>query len=210
MRSDLTDITLVVDRSGSMEQVREDAEGGVNSFIAQQAKEPGQALLTLVQFDTEYEFLHKGVPISQVPKYELVPRGMTALLDAVGRAINETGERLAKMNEGDRPGLVVFVVMTDGLENSSKEFSKATIKEMIERQQQQYNWHFTFLGANQDAFAEAGGMGIYAAGVANCAIDKLDVAYRMTGAKVSRMRKQRSDGATVCNAFTEQERKEMT
>ena len=210
MRSDLTDITLVVDRSGSMEQVREDAEGGVNSFIAQQAKEPGEALLTLVQFDTEYEFLHKGVPISQVPKYELVPRGMTALLDAVGRAINETGERLAKMDEGDRPGLVVFVVMTDGLENSSKEFSKATIKEMIQRQQRQYNWHFTFLGANQDAFAEAGGMGIYAAGVANCAIDKLDVAYRMTGAKVSRMRKQRSDGATVCNAFTEQERKEMT
>ena len=210
MRSDLTDITLVVDRSGSMEQVREDAEGGVNSFIAQQAKEPGEALLTLVQFDTEYEFLHKGVPISQVPKYELVPRGMTALLDAVGRAMNETGERLAKMDEADRPGLVVFVVMTDGLENSSKEFSKATIKEMIERQQQQYNWHFTFLGANQDAFAEAGGMGIHAAGVANCAIDKLDVAYRMTGAKVSRMRKQRSDGATACNAFTEQERKEMT
>jgi uncharacterized protein YegL len=209
MRSDLTDITLVVDRSGSMEQVREDAEGGVNSFIAQQAKEPGEALLTLVQFDTEYEFLHKGVPISQVPKYELVPRGMTALLDAVGRAMNETGERLAKMDEGDRPGLVVFVVMTDGFENSSKEFSKTTIKEMIERQQQQYSWQFTFLGANQDAFAEAGGMGIDAAGVANCAFDKMDVAYRMTAAKVSRMRKQRSAGATVSNAFTEQEREEM-
>ena len=129
MRSDLTDITLVVDRSGSMEQVQEDAEGGVNSFIAQQAKEPGEALLTLVQFDTEYEFLHKGVPISQVPKFELVPRGMTALLDAVGRAMNETGERIAKMDERDRPGLVVFVVMTDGQENSSKEFSKATIKD---------------------------------------------------------------------------------
>jgi hypothetical protein len=210
MRSDLTDITLVVDRSGSMEQVREDAEGGVNSFIAQQAKEPGEALLTLVQFDTEYEFLHKGIPISQVPKYELIPRGMTALLDAVGRAINETGERLAKTDEADRPGLVVFVAMTDGLENSSKEFSKDAVKEMIERQQQQYNWHFTFLGANQDAFAEAGGMGIHAAGVANCAIDKLDVAYRMTGAKLSRMRKQRSAGATVSNAFTEQERREMT
>jgi hypothetical protein len=91
MKSNLTDITLVVDRSGSMEQVREDAEGGVNSFIEQQAKEPGQALFTLVQFDTEYEFLHKGVPIAEVPQYELVPRGMTALLDAVGRAINETG-----------------------------------------------------------------------------------------------------------------------
>ena len=104
MKSDLTDITLVVDRSGSMEQVREDAEGGVNSFIAQQAKEPGEALLTLVQFDTEYEFLHQGVPITEVPRYELVPRGMTALLDAVGRAINETGERLTKMEEQDRPG----------------------------------------------------------------------------------------------------------
>ena len=210
MRSDLTDITLVVDRSGSMEQVREDAEGGVNSFIAQQAKEPGEALLTLVQFDTEYEFLHKGVPISQVPKYELVPRGMTALLDAVGRAMNETGERLAKMDEGDRPGLVVFVVMTDGLENSSKEFSKATIKEMIERQQQQYSWHFTFLGANQDAFAEAGGMGIAAAGVANYSLDKVGAAYRMTGSKLARMRKQRSDGTTVVNAFTDEEPKKMT
>src|SRR5687768_7332033 len=90
MRSDLTDITLVVDRSGSMAEVRDDAEGGVNTFIAQQAKQPGEALLTLVQFDTEYEFLHTGVPIQNVSRYELVPRGMTALLDAVGRAINET------------------------------------------------------------------------------------------------------------------------
>ena len=97
----------------------------------------------------------------------LVPRGSTALLDAVGRAINETGERLAKMNEEDRPGLVVFVVMTDGEENSSQEFSKDQIKQMITHQQDTYGWHFTFLGANQDAFAEAGALGIHAAGVAN-------------------------------------------
>ncbi len=209
MKSDLTDITLVVDRSGSMAQVREDAEGGVNSFIEQQAKEPGEALLTLVQFDTEYEFLHKGIPISQVPKYELVPRGMTALLDAVGRAINETGERLAKMDERDRPGLVVFVVMTDGHENSSKEFSKADIKAMIQRQQDTYNWHFTFLGANQDAFAEAGGMGIAAAGVANFAMDKMVAAYAATGEKVSRMRQQHRAGETVSNEFTDEERGKM-
>lgn len=209
MRSDLTDITLVVDRSGSMEQVREDAEGGVNSFIAQQAKEPGEALLTLVQFDTEYDFIHKGTPISQVPKYELVPRGRTALLDAVGRAINETGERLAKMDEQDRPGLVVFVVMTDGLENSSQEFSKTNVKEMIERQQEKYNWHFTFLGANQDAFAEAGSMGIHAAGAANYALHKVGAALMGTGAKVARMRKQRSAGETVKNEFTDKEREDM-
>ena len=100
--------------------------------------------------------------------------------------------------------------MTDGHENSSKEFSKARIKEMIQRQQAQYNWHFTFLGANQDAFAEAGGMGIHAAGVANYAVDKVAAAYMATGAKVSRMRKQRREGEQVNNEFTEQEREEMT
>jgi uncharacterized protein YegL len=210
MKPDLTDITLVVDRSGSMEQVQEDAQGGVNSFIKEQAKEPGEALLTLVQFDTEYEFLHKGVPISQVPEYKLVPRGMTALLDAVGRAINETGERLSKMKEQHRPGLVIFVVMTDGLENSSKEFSKHLIKEMIKRQQEKFSWHFTFLGANQDAFAEAGSMGIHAAGVANYAMNKVDAAYMATGSKVARMRKQRRTGETVCNEFTDEEREKMT
>jgi uncharacterized protein YegL len=209
MKSDLTDITLVVDRSGSMEQIRDDAEGGVNTFIADQAKEPGEALLTLVQFDTEFEFLHKGVPISQVPKYKLVPRGGTALLDAVGRAINETGERLSKMAEQDRPGLVIFVVMTDGEENSSKEFSKAQIKDMIERQQETYKWHFNFLGANQDAFAEAGGMGIQAAGVANFSPDKVVGTYKVLGAKVARMRTQKRQGKTVSNEFTDTERKEM-
>ena len=210
MRSDLTDITLVIDRSGSMSEVRDDAEGGVNSFIASQAKEPGEALLTLVQFDTEYEFVHKGIPIGNVPKYRLHPRGMTALLDAVGRAITETGERLAAMNESDRPGLVVFVVMTDGMENSSREFTKSALKSMIERQQSVYNWHFTFLGANQDAFAEAGAMGIRAAGTANYAEGKERAAYGATMRKVARMRSQARAGETVDNAFTTEEREEMS
>lgn len=209
MKADLTDITLVVDRSGSMDTVREDAEGGINTFMREQAGEPGEALLTLVQFDTEYEFLHRGVPIRDVPPYKLVPRGMTALLDAVGRAINETGERIAKMEESDRPGLVVFVVMTDGLENSSKEFSKAQIKEMIERQQSQYNWHFTFLAANQDAFAEAGALGIGAGGAANFSAHKFAPAYAALDRKLRRMRTQRRTGEEVKNEFTEEERKDM-
>ena len=209
MNTNRTDITLVVDRSGSMDTIKEDAEGGVNTFIAEQAKESGEALVTLLQFDTEYEFLHKGMPIRQVPKYELVPRGMTALLDAVGRAINETSERLLKMAEQDRPGLVIFVVVTDGHENSSKEFSKDQLKEMIERQQKEYDWHFTFLGANQDAFAEAGGMGIDKAGVANYREDKVGAAWKGTSRKVARMRAQRSAGETVKNEFTDEEREEM-
>ena len=85
-----------------MDRIREDAEGGVNALIKEQAKQSGEALLSLVQFDTEYEFVHRGLPIQRVPPYTLVPRGSRALLDAVGRAINETGERLAKMAEADR------------------------------------------------------------------------------------------------------------
>ena len=122
MRTDLTDITMVIDRSGSMQSIRSDAEGGINSFIEQQKQEPGEANVTLVQFDADYEFVHSGVPIRQVPAFKLVPRGSTALLDAVGRAINETGARLAAMDEVQRPGLVVFVIVTDGEENSSREF----------------------------------------------------------------------------------------
>lgn len=209
MNNNLTDITLVVDRSGSMEAIRADAEGGVNTFLTDQAGQPGEALVTLVQFDTSYEFVHRGVPVKEVPRYELVPRGGTALLDAVGRAINETGERLSKMAEADRPGLVVFVVMTDGEENSSQEFAKATIKKMIEHQQSTYNWQFTFLGANQDAFAEAGSIGMTAAGTANFAASKVDAAYRATSAKVARMRAQTSACAPVSNAFTQEERDEM-
>jgi len=209
MRSDLTDITMVVDRSGSMDEIRSDAEGGVNAFIENQAKEPGEALLTLVQFDTEYEFLCKGVPITQAPEFKLVPRGSTALLDAIGRAMIETGQRLEAMAEQDRPGLVIFVVMTDGQENSSQEFSKAKIKEMTQLQQETYSWHFTFLGADQDSFAEAQQMGIMDAGAADFSKGKVRCAYDATAAKVARMRKQRSANETVVNHFTTLEREEM-
>lgn len=209
MRSDLTDITLVIDCSGSMEEIRSDAEGGVNAFIRQQAQQPGEALLTLVQFDDEHEFVHRGIPIKQAPAYTLVPRGSTALLDAVGRAINETGERLAKMAEQERPGLVIFVIVTDGEENASREFSKVRVKAMIQRQQQKYNWHFTFLGADQDAFTEAGGMGIAASGAANFAKNKVDAAFVGTIRKVGRMRTQRRTGQAVSNDFTDDERQQM-
>ncbi len=209
MNNNLTDITLVVDRSGSMEAIRADAEGGVNTFLTDQAAQPGEALVTLVQFDTSYEFVHRGVPVKQVPRYQLVPRGGTALLDAVGRAINETGERLSKIAEADRPSLVVFVVMTDGQENSSQEFTKAQIKKMIEHQQSVYNWQFTFLGANQDAFAEAGSMGMAAAGVANFSMDKVAHAWTGTSAKVARMREQVRCMETVSNEFTDEEREQM-
>jgi hypothetical protein len=209
MNCDLTDITLVVDRSASMDEIREDAEGGVNAFIRNQAALPGEANITLVQFDTEYEFVDRGVPASKMKPYKLKPRGCTALLDAVGRAINETGQRLSGMSEAQRPGLVVFVVMTDGLENSSKEFTKPQIKQMIEEQTNNYQWKFTFLGADQDAFGEASAMGMDAAGAADFSKDKVGVAYMHAGSKVGRMRRQARAGQQVDNAFTAEERQSM-
>ena len=209
MRTDLTDITMVIDRSGSMSSIVTDAEGGINTFIDSQKSEPGEALLTLVQFDSEYEFVHKGLPISNAPPFKLVPRGATALLDAVGRAINETGVRLSAMDEAQRPGLVVFVIVTDGAENSSKEFTRDKIRQMIEHQQSVYSWQFTFLAANQDAFAEGGTLGIARSGIANFAMAHVGEAHAATARKISRMRKAVSDGEVVDNNFTEDERKEM-
>ena len=132
-----------------------------------------------------------------------------ALLTALGRAINETGIRLRKLKKADRPGLVIFVITTDGLENSSTEFTKAQIKEMIEHQRTKYGWHFTFLGANQDAFAEAGAMGMHRDAVANFAMEKVGAAYDMTSRKISRMRSQHRKGEAVLDEFTDEERKKM-
>ena len=189
MRRDLTDLTVVLDRSGSMAECRAEAENGLNHLIAKQKEEPGDAIFTLVQFDTEYAFVHKGVPIREVPLCRLVPRGMTALLDAVGRSIAEAGERLKTMPEGERPGLVVFVIVTDGQENSSHEFTKPQIKKMIEHQQSVYGWKFVFLGANQDAFAEAHSLGIEAGGVSPFSVSHSEFAFRGTSDVLSRTRK---------------------
>lgn len=209
MKSDLTDITLVVDRSGSMESIKSDAEGGINEFILQQASEPGEAMLTLMQFDTEYDLVHNGVKVSDVPAYTLVPRGMTALLDAVGRAINETGARLAAMPEQERPGLVVFVIVTDGEENSSQEFTRADLRKLIEHQQSEYSWQFTFLAADQDAFAAGGSLGIKADGIANFSKGKMRGTYAAANAKVARMRKASAASEEIDNAFSPMELRAM-
>ena len=209
MQQDLTDIVVVLDRSGSMQACKDDAEGGLNAFVEDQKKRPGRAVFTLVQFDTEYEFVHCGVPVAEVPPFTLVPRGWTALLDAVGRAILETGERIAKTPESERPGLVAFVIITDGQENSSKEFTKDQIKQMIQHQTDVYQWQFTFLGANQDAFAEAGGIGITADKAAYFAAKKTRSAFDAASAKMGRMRDAVAKGEEVKPEFTAREIQEM-
>lgn len=209
MRNDLTDITVVMDRSGSMADTKGDAEKGLNFFVSEQKKQPGDARFTLVQFDTEYEFVHRAIPILEVPPLTLMPRGSTALLDAVGRAITETGERLKAVPETERPGLVVFVIVTDGQENASREFTRVQIKSMVEHQQAAYQWQFMFLGANQDAFAEAGSLGIAAGGTANVAVARMDSAYGASASNTSRMRRQARAGKAVSNRYTQKEQDDM-
>jgi uncharacterized protein YegL len=157
----LTEIVMIVDRSGSMESIKDDAQGGFNSFIEEQKKLPGEAALTLVQFDTEYETVHENKPLKDVPPYTLVPRGWTALLDALGMTIAKVGERLAKTPEEQRPGKVLVVIITDGQENSSKEYTKEKVFEAVSHQREKYKWEFQFLAANQDAIQAGASISIY-------------------------------------------------
>lgn len=168
MQTGRTDITIVLDRSGTMQSIRADMEGGLKTFLDEQAALPGECTVTLWQFDDVIEKLWSE-PIAERPAIHLVPRGTTALLDAWGRAMVDTGERLAAIPEADRPEHVVFVVITDGLENASKEWTHARVREMVAHQETTYSWTFVYLGANQDAVDVGAGLGLHAANASNYA-----------------------------------------
>jgi uncharacterized protein YegL len=155
MRADYTDMVVILDRSGSMADIRADMEGGFNTLIAEQRKEEGELLVSLYQFDDHLETVYEGKSVQDVPPLSLVPRGSTALHDAIGIVVTNTGNRLAAMAEKDRPGKVLIVVITDGYENASKKFSKAQIREIITHQIGKYSWTFTYLGADVNAEQEA-------------------------------------------------------
>jgi uncharacterized protein YegL len=163
MKDNLTEIVFILDRSGSMVDLTNDTIGGFNSFIENQKQEPGEAILTTILFDDQYDIFHNGIDIKSVKPLttkEYFARGMTALLDAIGKTINTVGERLNKVKEEDRPSKVIFVITTDGQENASREFTQPKIKEMIEHQTNNYNWQFMFLGSNIDAISTAKSYGI--------------------------------------------------
>ena len=161
MNDNLTHIGVLVDRSGSMNMIRSDTEGGLRTFLQEQAAQPGEARVSLAQFDNYFESVYENAPIESV-HYTLVPRGMTALLDAIGVFITDLGAMLAKIDEADRPSKVVVVILTDGAENSSREWTVEKVRELVTQQERDYNWEFVFMGANIDAIATAGQFGIKA------------------------------------------------
>lgn len=162
MNKNLTEIIFLLDRSGSMAGLESDTVGGFNSFVKKQCELQGETRLTTVLFDDQYEVLWDGVDAKEarLTDNEYFVRGTTALLDATGKTILDVGRRLSRTEEGKRPGKVIFVITTDGMENASEEFTYEKVKGMIRHQQETYNWEFIFMGANIDAAKEAESLGI--------------------------------------------------
>lgn len=163
MDTNLTEIIFLLDRSGSMAGLEDDTIGGFNAFIDKQKRLKGKTIVTTVLFDHEYEILWNGVDANEIKltDKEYYVRGSTALLDAVGKTIVDVNHRLAKTNEDEKAGQIIFIITTDGMENSSHEFTYKKIKQLIKHQQEKYDWKFIFLGANIDTGKEADNIGIH-------------------------------------------------
>jgi len=176
-KEDLTHIAIILDRTGSMEEIREDTIGGFNAFLKEQQNLPDEATLSLIQFDSQntYEVIHHFEKIKDVPKLTsetYVPRASTPLLDAIGRGINDLESTLEKMQPTQRPANVVMVIITDGQENSSREFGKNQIVKMIKAKQEK-GWQFVYLSADLASINDAMEYGMHAH--ATMAFDKTHV-----------------------------------
>lgn len=202
-----TDLVIILDRSGSMADIQADVEGGFRAFVKEQRTLPGTCNVTLVHFDTHaIDTVYTGKPIAEVPDLELVPRGGTPLLDAVGQTVTKLDAALAALPPEQRPEQVMVLVITDGQENSSREFRLADVKRLIETHQgEPHRWAFVYLGANVDAFAEAGGMGIPLFAAAPYAADAAGVHAAFVAASAN-LASYRSSGTY---GFTDEQRRQM-
>ena len=179
MKTNLTELVFILDRSGSMQGLEKDTIGGFNAMLEKQKKEPGEALVSTVLFDDRIEVLHDRVKLGEVrpiTEKEYCVRGCTALLDAMGGAIRHIGNIHKYARPEDVPERTLFVITTDGMENASRRYSYETVRRMIERQKEKYGWEFLFLGANIDAAKEAARFGIGADRAVNYKCDEAGTA----------------------------------
>lgn len=205
-RQDLTAIAFVLDKSGSMHDVRDATISGFNEFLAEQKRLPGDVLFSLTLFDTSPQERLINKPIRGVEELTLAtyaPGGGTALNDAVALTIKEVGRRFDAMPEDQKPSKVLFVIQTDGEENSSREFSAAQVRDLIRQQTDQWQWQFLFLGADQDAWAQGAAYGIAKSN--SLSYDNSLIGTRSAFASVSNIASSyREHGLTVADSLGEQ------
>lgn len=206
-----TELIVLMDRSGSMNLIRSDMEGGFDRFMSEQAAVEGECYVTLVQFDSfKTDTVYTGISVDSVPACTLEPRGMTPLLDAMGATIGEVSSRLDELGEEDKPDHVVFLVITDGEENASREYQLHDIRNLVEGCTKR-GWHFAYLGANVDAFNVAGGLGVNAVSASSYAADS-DGVQAMYAASSKGLSGLRSGGTSELridvSGFSEEEEDE--
>ncbi len=165
MKKGLTELVFILDKSGSMGGMESDTIGGYNSLLVKQKAVDNECFITTVLFDNNYELLHDRIDIkavSPITENEYYVGGTTALLDAIGKTINKIGNAQKHTAEDYRAEKVIVTIITDGMENSSHEFTAEKVRQMIDHQKTKYGWEFIFLGANIDAVETAGHFGIKA------------------------------------------------
>jgi len=200
--NDKTLIVAVLDRTGSMSQIKTDAEGAFAQFIDEQRRsqvEVGDRVdVSLYQFDwympdPVLQTVCENTPIADVQPYVIDPRGSTPLHDAIGLSVHRVGDQLAALPEDERPGKVIFVFLTDGLENASHEYTRDQVLELVKRQQEEYSWEFIFLGVGIDAWAVGRGYGFKQENSIAVAAtgEGVQTAYASASTSAVRMRTQR-------------------
>ena len=192
-KAETTEMVFILDRSGSMAGLETDTIGGFNAMIEKQKKQPGRAYVSTVLFDSATTVLHDRAELTTVKPMtadDYFAGGCTALLDAIGGAINHIGNIHKYARPEDIPAHTIFVITTDGLENASRRYSKSDIKRMIERQKSKYGWEFLFIGANIDAVDTAESFGIERSRAVNYHADKkgTKVVYDAISAPLTAMR----------------------
>lgn len=204
-------IAFLLDRSGSMQSIKSDVIGGFDAFVAEQRTGDGECLVTLAQFDNEYEVVYHALPLADVPPLALHPRNGTALLDSMGKLITDTAAEIDAISDDDKPGSVIIAIMTDGLENSSTEWTRLSIKSLVEQQTNESGWEFLYMGADQDAVEVGKDLGVKAEQAVTYSRGKSREAMAAMSGNVRGYRNARQvDVDAVMPAFTDVQRAELS
>lgn len=190
MKKNYTHIAILLDRSGSMSSIASDMEGGLKTFLNKQKEIPGELTVTLAQFNNRYNLIFNRKSASEIKDITIDPFGSTALIDSACKLISDVGKDLDSLPEEERPEKVLVVIITDGEENSSREFSLQQLKDMISHQETTYNWNFVYTGANQDSFANSYQYGIQKGSTLNfsASTESVNTMYRVMNDATTRYR----------------------